>query len=217
MKRNSLIIRYLLIVLAAFLMWPFVLPASMILYQLPPVLERRLSGEPKPANPYASRQELISRWHGEALRLDGAGPEQVDKVLAAMKKELPEADMFWVDGGGRTRLALTREELPAQWSAGDGIAFLKRSYDADPFTVVAFIGQKPEQGFMALQVNQALMRDNPAYKNIRGYHVCGVPGFSGIVMAFFLPYPQASGGPRECHDGGGCQRYPLSGAGKPRG
>lgn len=163
MKRNSLIIRYLLIVLAAFLMWPFVLPASMILYQLPPVLERRLSGEPKPANPYASRQELISRWHGEALRLDGAGPEQVDKVLAAMKKELPEADMFWVDGGGRTRLALTREELPAQWSAGDGIAFMKRSYDADPFTVVAFIGQKPEQGFMALQVNQALMRDNPAY------------------------------------------------------
>ncbi|RAU99571.1 HAMP domain-containing sensor histidine kinase [Paenibacillus sp. YN15] len=163
MKRNSLIIRYLLIVLTAFMMWPLVFPASFILYQGPHAVKEWLAEENGPANPYSSRQELISRWHQEARQLDGALPEAIDEALARVKKELPQARLFWVDGDGLTRLALTDEELPAQWSAAEGIAFMKRSYDADPFTVVAFIGQKQEQGFMALQVDQALMRDKPAY------------------------------------------------------
>ncbi len=164
MKRNSLIIRYLLIVLTAFMMWPLVFPASLVLYQAPSGLRALFVSDDKVDNPYASRQRLISMWHQEALQLDGAAPETVDHVLLKLKEELPRANLFWVDEAGTSRLALTEEKLPAQWSASDGIAFMKRSYDADPFTVVAFIGENPEQGFMALQVDQALMRDKPSYE-----------------------------------------------------
>lgn len=163
MKRNSLIIRYLLIVLTAFMMWPLVFPASLVLYQAPSVLKALFVKDDELANPYSSRRELIKRWHQEALQLDGATPEAVDGVLVKLKEALPKASLFWVDGDGVTRLALTGENLPAQWSAAEGIAFMKRSYDADPFTVVAFIGEKAEQGFMVLQVDEALMRDEPAY------------------------------------------------------
>jgi signal transduction histidine kinase len=66
--------------------------------------------------------------------------------------------MFWVNGNGETRLALPEQpQLPRQWSVGDSIAFMKQSYAADPYTVVAFIGQSPEQGFMVLQVPVQLM------------------------------------------------------------
>ncbi|MBC8080778.1 MAG: HAMP domain-containing histidine kinase [Gorillibacterium sp.] len=156
--RKSLLVRYLFIVVLALLLWPIVLPAASFFYYLPDMLRPYISGEGIKPNPYESREELENMWHDIALHLDGKTPHAVDKQLHALKLELPKARMFWVDGAGQTMLSLPNQpQLPASWTASDSIAFMKQSYAADPYTVVAFIGEKPDQGFMVLQVPHVLM------------------------------------------------------------
>lgn len=152
--RRSLLFQYLTIVLLALVLLPFLLPVAGIILNLPNLL----SLDRKETTPYDSRETLMTNWHDEAAKLTGADPSAIDARLRLLKQQLPEAAMFWVTGSGETRLALPEQpQLPRQWSVGDSIAFMKQSYAADPYTVVAFIGQSQEQGFMVLQVPVRLM------------------------------------------------------------
>jgi signal transduction histidine kinase len=156
-RKKSLLIHYLFIVLLAVMLWPMILPVSVMVYYAPSLLDNWTKGEQPEKNPYESRKVLTDMWHAEALKLDGAAADEVDRQLALVKERLPKARIFWVDGEGTTRLKLPEQPVPDKWTAVDSIAFMKQSYGAEPFTVVAFIGQKPEQGFMVLQVDSKLI------------------------------------------------------------
>ncbi|MDF2660167.1 MAG: histidine kinase [Paenibacillus sp.] len=156
--RNSLLAKYFIIVFIALLIWPIVFPAiALVAY----IRETLYMNEQLKTNIYASARELEQMWHEEAKALGGAGAEQIDRRLGELKEAYPRASMFWVDGGGTTRLQLPRQDnLPGRWNYADSIQFMKISYGGDPFTVVAFLGGQPGQGFMTLQVPRSIMAEN---------------------------------------------------------
>ncbi|WP_409343544.1 histidine kinase dimerization/phospho-acceptor domain-containing protein [Paenibacillus sp. MBLB4367] len=163
--RHSLLARYLLIILSALLLWPFVFPVATILYYSPE-LAAALGKQDREENSYGSASDVEKLWHREAEGLKDAPSAAIDEKLRALKERYPEASLFWVDGSGRTRLALPEQpELPAQWTAADSIAFMKKGYGGDPFTVVAFIGQDPRQGFMAVRLPRELFKGQRAEFN----------------------------------------------------
>lgn len=173
--RNSLLVKYLLIVLLAMMIWPLIFPLAAIVYNLPRFLSHSEASEP---NPYANGNQLEKMWHTEAEKLAGANGSEVDERLRQLREQYTSAAMFWVDGTGKTRLSLPeRSDLPAAWNFSDSIAFMKKSYDSDPFTVVAFVGQDPSGGFMVLQVPRSLMiKDSDIFSN--RYFII-------IILAFF--------------------------------
>lgn len=187
MKRsNSLLIRYLLIILLALLLLPMIFPLSVLVYYLPETVASLRGRGMEQSNPYPSRQELTEMWHKEALQLDGAQPEAISARLADLHGELGEARMFWVDGERRTVTALPWQELPERWTAGDSIVFMKKSYGGDPFTVVAFIGEAPEQGFMVLQVDHAVL-DHNGQRLMSNRYLIGMLSV-GFLLFLFLSW-----------------------------
>ncbi|MEO3945986.1 HAMP domain-containing sensor histidine kinase [Gorillibacterium sp. CAU 1737] len=155
---KSLLIRYLLILLMAFLLWPMMLPAAALLSTLsfPQQQEREEAL-------YTNRTELTNQWHDEAKKLGAAKDSEISKALLELKDHYPKASMFWVDEAGRTRLSMpTQPDLPEHWTASETVAFMKSHYDADPFTVVAFIGGDVSRGFMVLQIPDSLFQTGVA-------------------------------------------------------
>lgn len=181
-RKSSLLVRYLLLMLGAFLIWPFIFPVAALLYYVPQQVDSWLHPARHIPNPYASRKELEERWHREAGQLSGAQPDSVTARLHALHEELPEARMFWVDGQGLTQASVPGQELQTQWSTGDTIAFMKKSYGGDPYTVVSFLEGDPQQGFMVIQVDKAIMDQNsPASMDGRK-----IATAIGVVFIVFL-------------------------------
>ncbi|MEC0245306.1 HAMP domain-containing sensor histidine kinase [Paenibacillus chitinolyticus] len=176
--RHSLLVKYLSIVVFAMLIWPIIFPMAAVLYYLPHSFKSQ--EENRQTNPYARGNDIEKFWHGEAKKLQGAGDEGIDKRIRELKEKYPKADLFWVDGSGKTRLTLPeRADLPAVWEAADTIAFLKKSYNGDPFTTVAFVGEDAAQGFMVMQIPRALMKEErPIYSD---RYVIGI-----VLLAFAL-------------------------------
>lgn len=178
--RHSLLAKYLLIIFMALLIWPFIFPLSFLLYSIP----LWLSGESSEStNIYAGGSTIERMWHREAEKLKDASAEMMDERLRKLKEEYPLASMFWVDGQGDTRLRLLEEgAISDHWTAASSIQFMKDSIGGDPFTVVAFIGQDPDQGFMVIQIPRSLMRTEPIYTTDSRYFIAIVIS----ILAFFL-------------------------------
>ncbi|THF73582.1 HAMP domain-containing histidine kinase [Cohnella fermenti] len=150
--RQSLLSKYLLIVLCALLIVPLGIPAILIAVSL------QTRADNRDASLYDSNR-LERMWHEEAARLDNAAPEAIDAALNRVKAAYPKAELFWVDASGATRLKLPDTiGVPASWSASDAVAFMKGTSGSGVFTVVAFLGDKPGGGFMTLQLDRAEMR-----------------------------------------------------------
>lgn len=67
--------------------------------------------------------------------------------------------MFWVNGNGiLTVQSNLQENLPVEWDAAYTADFLKRNYNNDPFTVVAFAGENEEDGFIVFQLEREVMK-----------------------------------------------------------
>ena len=93
--QHSLLAKYLLIIIVALIIWPFVLPA----YFLPSYL---LDEELKQKSEYLDTDKLKKMWQLEAEKLDGADSEQVDEKL----RELKDRCNSWLK---RNALSLTRK------------------------------------------------------------------------------------------------------------
>ncbi|MFW5435378.1 histidine kinase dimerization/phospho-acceptor domain-containing protein [Paenibacillus apiarius] len=178
---KSLLVRYMLIVFAALVIWPIIFPLASTLYQL----TIDYSNEAKlKKNIYAGGDRLENRWHEEAAALKDAKEAAIAQRLRDLKREFPKAGLFWVDQTGRTRLMLPeRPGIPQQWNAGDSIAFMKQSFNGDPFTAVAFIGQQPEQGFIVIQVPRKLMVSDASFDSAHIFI---------IVIAVFVLFTASS-------------------------
>lgn len=145
--RHSLLTKYLLIISAALVLWPIVLP----IYYIPKSFldtEKLL---------YLNTQELVQMWQREAGHLNGATPDEIDQRLRTLKEQYSMATMFWVDADGNTQLKLPNLiNIPNQWTFQDSVEFMKKSVGTGPFTIVSYIGGDSNQGFMVFQVPRSL-------------------------------------------------------------
>lgn len=134
-----------------------ILPISMIVLSV--VFYNSMEQTESPARCY-NGTDLEAMWHGAAKGLSRASAAEIEQKLSEMKDIYKEASMYWVDDTGQTR-----DKFPSSlavrdtWRATDAISFMKqnRGDTVDPFTVVAFIGDRQEEGFMVLQIPRSDM------------------------------------------------------------
>lgn len=152
---KSLLVKYLLIVLAALVLMPFVLLSTGIMLNLQ-------GGAYPDAGLYEDASRLERLWHEEAAGLGPSpSPAETDAAVRAFLAAYTLAGGFWVDAGGRTHLAalsLDGEALPDDWTPADVARFIKSRYDGDPFTVVAMLGEAGSGGFMVFEVPRSAMQ-----------------------------------------------------------
>ncbi|WP_420539692.1 histidine kinase dimerization/phospho-acceptor domain-containing protein [Paenibacillus polymyxa] len=182
--RNSLLFRYLVIIVLAMMLLPIVLPVTTLIYSI----LLNLQTDIKPKNPYyPSTTQTEHSWHREAIALKGASPEQISAHLRKIQQDMfPDSQIFWVDTAGLTRLELpTQPNIPKQWSAAQAIAFMKQASSEGPFTVVAFIGGGKDdvnQGYMVLKVPRSFFEHPTSDNGMLMYYLL----FILLVLGAFI-------------------------------
>ncbi|MFL0555057.1 sensor histidine kinase [Paenibacillus barengoltzii] len=183
--RKSLLTRYVLILGIAFVFIPVMIPISFIAaWGVNVLLNPDHYGHE--IRPYGTGKQIEAAWHQAAAELEGAQAETINAKLREMKQRYPDAALYWVDTAGMTRLQLPEQaSVPPQWSLEDTIAFMKQRVDADPFTVVAFIGgdEQAKQGFMVLELPRKYMviQKGEQFSDNRFYGV-----FIAILLGAFV-------------------------------
>ena len=151
--KNSLLLQYLLIILLATTIIPITIPVLSIVFY-------NIDNQEESPDRYYNGTDLENMWHQTAKGLAGASDKQIHSELKELKSIYQESAIYWVDATGQMRDKFPESlSLPNKWSASFAIDFMKksRSYTTDPFTVVAFIGNNPDAGFMVLQLPRADM------------------------------------------------------------
>ncbi len=154
MKPKSLQGRYLLIILLALVLMPITFPLVSVLFHIP------FSMQEHDPNLYEDSEGMESMWKKEGEQLGGRTDEEINERLRELKQKYNKASIFWVDGQGSTKLKLPEQiKVPAQWDPLYTIDFMKtnRGLEADPYTVVSFIGSRKSEGFMVIQVPRGEM------------------------------------------------------------
>lgn len=183
--RKSLLTRYVLILGIAFVFIPVMIPISFIAaWGVNVLLNPDHYGHE--IRPYGTGKQIEAAWHQAAAELKGSQAETINAKLREMKQRYPDAALYWVDTAGMTRLQLPEQaSVPPQWSLEDTIAFMKQRVDADPFTVVAFIGgdEQAKQGFMVLELPRKYMviQKGEQFSDNRFYGV-----FIAILLGAFV-------------------------------
>ncbi|MBE1557103.1 HAMP domain-containing sensor histidine kinase [Sporosarcina limicola] len=145
---NSLLAQYLLIILLATMIMPIGVPLLSIVFY-------NITHQEDSSGRHYNGTDLEEMWHETAKELGDASEEQIHSKLTELKNIYQEASMYRVDKAGQTREKSPKSlSVPDTWSVPYAIDFMKknRGYKIDPFTVVAFIGNKQEEGFMVLQI-----------------------------------------------------------------
>jgi hypothetical protein len=149
---KSLQIKYLMIIFIAVLIIPFSVPFVSMLVFVPQIA---MDDQKSTFEGFSQLEEL---WHEEAKQLADQSDTTINQHLQELHKKYPESQMFWVDRSGKTRETYNYEgELPDKWTPSYTIQFMKQHFDADPFTVVAFLGGDSTNGFMVIQVDRTLL------------------------------------------------------------
>ena len=91
--------------------------------------------------------------------------------------------MFWVNGDGRLVTQLdVKEKLPSEWTPAYTAKFLKDRYGGDPYTVVAFIGENEQNGFIVFEIPRSVV-NTPSGKVYEQY---GAILFFGTIFVILL-------------------------------
>ncbi|GGE83325.1 hypothetical protein GCM10007140_36080 [Priestia taiwanensis] len=167
--------KYMMIIAGALLLVPVTL--------VPISMSGRISDHP---DPYYSSQELITMWHTEATDMHVDNPRQIEGSLHRLKSMYQEAHLFWVNGNGELKLTLPeRTDIPNKWSVGYTIEFMKKSYDSDPLTIVAYVGGAAENGFVVLQMPR-MYTELPNKKAGENYEYYIIIGSIVVFVSFLL-------------------------------
>jgi len=154
--RRSLLFRYLIIIVFAFLFIPFIFPIVSLLYFL---THSFIGINEQETLKYGSFAQLESSWHEEAASMDGWSNDRINEKLQELKEKYPDGKLFWVDAQGNTQLQLPHQNsLPMKWTQAEAIRFMKQNVNSDPFTVISFTGsQHDEASFIVIQMPRNLM------------------------------------------------------------
>lgn len=175
---QSLLTRYVLIIFLAIIILPFSFPLTSLL--MLPLREGMTYG-------YQSGSTLEVTVKKTAKELDGAEIPDVNQQVKIIQQSYKKADIFWVDGEGRTRQNAHQKDIPEIWSAGYTVAFMKKSRgsDADPYTLVTMLGKDNKQGFIVTQVPRTLMKTNDELV-YQKYNLLWIIGIFIILCAFIF-------------------------------
>lgn len=166
--RHSLLSRYLLIIIAALLFIPIVVPLTIMLYSTFGGFARE--EVPEEYTPYTSINKLELMWHQEARNLLGQPAEGVTRRLRILGETYPLARIFWVDQEGKTQRVTepsgpplllngaSAQAVPSYWTAAEAVSFMKDSAAHKPLAIVAFVGDQAEAGagFMVMQIPEEI-------------------------------------------------------------
>lgn len=145
-KSTSLLRKYLFIIFIAVILLPLIVPLSSFLF----IKYIEWIEDFKVA--YSSVQ-IEEEWRNKATDLHEKNPEGIERTFQEFQGKYPEGSMFWVDNKGKTNLQIPKKQnIPQEWSASDAVAFMKRSFEGDPFTVVSYIGKEKQGAFMVFQI-----------------------------------------------------------------
>jgi len=178
--RNSLLAQYLLLIIIATMIIPIAIPTLSIIFY------NSLYSEDA-SERYYNGTDLENMWHNTAKGLTGASEVQIREKLNELKTIYKEASIYWVDASGKTRDKFPDSlSVPDKWSASYAIDFMKknRGRTIDPFTVIAFIGQNENEGFMVLQIPRSDM-ESPSDK-LRAKYNYLFPIALLLVFALFI-------------------------------
>jgi len=179
---RSLVSRYVILICVAVILIPLalVLGASILFLFYPP--------DAREQSLYGSGLKLETMWHNEARSLGGKPDEAVQQRLQELYSTYTKATLYWVDVEGNTRLQLpSSAQVQTQWTAADAIQFMKERRDNNElFTVVAFIGDHPSEGFLVFELPRDVIYN--AYKNakFRKYWSYSFPTMLLIILCLFL-------------------------------
>ncbi|MEK4324956.1 histidine kinase dimerization/phospho-acceptor domain-containing protein [Paenibacillus sp. FSL R7-0312] len=192
--RRSLLFRYLLIILAALLFIPVIVPITITLYSIFGGFTRE--DTPKEYALYSSVGKLELMWHDEARKLLGQPPEGITQRLRSLSETYHLARIFWVDNEGRTQLitepsgppllqgGYSVKEVPSYWTAVEAVSFMKDSTALKPLAIVAFVGDQAEagEGFMVMQIPEEIKNAKYAAGLDKWYSIA----ILGFLIAFVV-------------------------------
>jgi signal transduction histidine kinase len=179
--RRSLQFKYLSIILAAVLCIPISFSLASTLVYVPGVFL-----EKETWHPYEGYNELTEMWHNEAGQLKAANDIEIAEKLQSLHEKYPGSQLFWVDKEGRTRESFSyKGKLPEKWTPSYTISYMKNSFDSDPFTVVAFIGDDEDKGFMVIRVDR-MMLEPPIQRLGYQYDAIYFAVLALFMLAFFF-------------------------------
>ncbi|MFQ3546382.1 HAMP domain-containing sensor histidine kinase [Halobacillus rhizosphaerae] len=177
---KSLQFKYLMLMFAAVLIVPIMVPLISAVVYLPGIKIE------KPNDPYGNFDSFEKRWNEAAEALEGSSKKEIQSALTDLHNEYPDAGMFWVDKEGVTQKTIqVPEEIPLRWSRTDAMEFLKQHYNSDPFTVVAFIGKGHDEGFMVVQLDRDLLGP-PATKLSEIYGNIIIAALAIVLVVFIF-------------------------------
>ncbi len=179
--KNSLLLQYLLIILLATTIIPITIPVLSIVFY-------NSVHQEDSSNRYYNGTDLENMWHQTAKGLVDASDEQIHSKLKELKSIYQQSEIYWVDGTGQTRDKFPESlSVPDTWSASFAIDFMKKNRGnmIDPFTIVAFIGNGQEDGFMVLQLPRADMI-SPSDLLVENYNYILPISFLVIFILFIL-------------------------------
>ncbi|MEK4302932.1 MULTISPECIES: HAMP domain-containing sensor histidine kinase [Oceanobacillus] len=148
---KSLLAKYILIILIAI----FLIQAAYFIIIF--VFFNLVDDSDSPEDGKNTFTEIEEKWHQEANAV--VSEDDVNQLFEEWREVYSNASMFWVNGNGILSVQSNlQENLPVEWDATYTADFLKRNYNNDPFTVVAFAGENEEDGFIVFQLEREAMK-----------------------------------------------------------
>ena len=125
-------------------------------------------------------------WHEDAKDIKQVNRESVKELFEKWKSKYPEAGMFWVKGNGNLEMEVDATKgLPTEWSLIYTTSFLKKRYDGNPFTVVAFLENEERDGFVVIEIPRSTF-DPPLLKATDKFGFLILIGVLAFVLLFII-------------------------------
>ncbi|MDX8046487.1 HAMP domain-containing sensor histidine kinase [Gracilibacillus sp. S3-1-1] len=142
-------------------------------------------------NSYTSDEEdyaqIEENWHKDANELETEA--DISHHFSKWHNQYPDASMFWVDQTGVLRQTTGEiADLPEVWTPTDTAKFIKERYGANPFTVLAFVGEEDANGFVVFEINRdTFLPPIQVVMNQFGYWLLLGP-FSLVLLFIFMSF-----------------------------
>ncbi|WP_062108336.1 sensor histidine kinase [Bacillus niameyensis] len=173
--RHSLLLRYLIIIFIALLFLPIIIPMTSVIWYSFAEQKDTINGN-----------DLEKLWHEEANKMGMANPNEIEKQMEQFQNLYKESSVFWVDSEGKLIYSLPeRTDLPTEWTSAYTVEFMKKSYDSDPFTSVAFIGEQKDKGFIVFQIPRVEL-DAPGIQLLNRYYYLFYASMLGLFLFFIF-------------------------------
>ncbi|MBD3922699.1 HAMP domain-containing histidine kinase [Paenibacillus sp. PR3] len=180
--RRSLVSRYVILMSVAVILIPLaIIVVVTALFLIYPPYEKEYAV-------YGGAIELENKWHSEVKSLGGKPDEVIQQRLEKLYKRYNKATIYWVNSAGDTQLQLPSDaKIQQHWTAADAMQFMKERPGSDElFTIVAFIGDQPSEGFIILEVPRTVI--TPTFKNttFAKYWSFAFPALLLIILLLFI-------------------------------